>query len=265
MDELFGLLILSPTFQACILDFRTTYAMFYPVIWKDLGEFTGGTCDLWSRRLYLNTHALDCLGLANMLQTAAHEYRHAWQDTQKIAKGFFDRLEDQIAHTRKIEGDAEAFQLTVAYELRSLGHPEIWDGSVQFMLREYPECTKAFIAAIETDPGSLWNGRAQTAVLLAWQHNRQRSEGYETRKSQMFMVFNRKSRRAKARLRSLTVDDGQIDAKLFRMPYAIIEDGKRVGVRHREHYGRLTQVERARLSRVTLPKSLRSAQLASRG
>ena len=264
LDQIFSLLVLSPTFQACILDFRTTHAMFWPVAWADLGSFTGGTMNQSYRQLKLNKRAYDHLGLANAVLTVAHEYRHAWQATQRVLKRLFVRLDDQIINNRKIEGDAVAFELTVAYELRDLGHPEIWNESIEFMLREHPECIKAFTQAIKKNAQSLWNGRAQNAVLLAWQHNRQRSAHYEARNAKMFQSFNRASRRSKAIVRSTAVDDSEIDALLFKMPYAIVQDGKRVGVRHRGEYGKLMTVERSRLTRVTRPASLLlSARLAS--
>lgn len=264
LSEVFGLLAMSPTFQACILDFRTTYAMFYPVIWRESASSSSGTCDQLRRRIHLNTDAYDLLGLPEIFQTTAHEYRHAWQQTQKLAKFVFEHLQDQITYTRKIEGDAVAFQLTVAWELKELGHPKIWDDSVQILLRGAPESTKAFINAVEADPQSLWNGRAQNAVLLAWQQNRKRAAYYEVKGTGAFRHFNGMARGKKAILRSMVADHANIEVMLFKMPYAIMKDGKRISVVQREQYGRLTLLERRRLNAVTLPASRSQCAALSR-
>jgi len=261
-EEIFELLMRSATFRAGILDFHTTYAMFYPVLWRDLGSFCGGVCDQLYRRIFLNTRSLDFLGVPNVVQTLAHEYRHAWQQSRKLARHLFDSLEEQIVHTRMVEGDAVAFQLTVAWELREAGRPDIWDGALSLMLREYPECTKAFMAAIAADPLSVATGRAQNAVLSAWLHNRQRSIGYEATKSAAFRHFNRLSRREKSLQRSLVVEAYAFEERLFKMPFAVVEDGRDIGIRQRAQYGRLTHIERSRLQSITLPASrLRAARL----
>lgn len=249
------MLAMSPTFQECILDFSTTYAMFYPVIWRESSSSSSGTCDQLRRRIHLNTDAYDLLGLPEIVQTTAHEYRHAWQQTQGLAKFVFGSLEDQITYTRKIEADAVAFQLTVAWELKELGHPEIWHGPVQYLVRGAHASTKAFIDAVECDPQSLRNGRAQNAVLLAWQQNRKQSAYYEVRGRGAMKHFNRMARREKVTLRSAVVDEPEIEARLFKMPYAVMKDGKRTGVAQREQYGRLTFLQRSRLNAITLAAS----------
>lgn len=74
---------------------------------------------------------------------AAHELRHAWQDTH----GLWDygkslSHQDEIARMFLTEADARAFAVAVAWELREAGDPEAWEAAKS--LDQYQETVARF-------------------------------------------------------------------------------------------------------------------------
>ncbi|MFA5592015.1 MAG: DUF6782 family putative metallopeptidase [Micavibrio sp.] len=100
----------------------------------------------------------------NYTHVLAHEYRHAAQHGRGVLYLPLTGLPELITQSYVVEADARAFQLTVAWEAGLMG-----DGRAILSLKhDKVECYDAFIGAIQDDPASFYDGRAQDAAFKQW-------------------------------------------------------------------------------------------------
>ena len=107
------------------------------------------------------THARQFVG------AAANLFRRAYHDSLGMNGETFTRLpfDDLIELTRHAEADAQAFEITVAWELKERRVVQPWEKlSRENLIGDH---MRAFVRAIEEDASAVENGLAQQAVYEA--------------------------------------------------------------------------------------------------
>ncbi len=240
-DTIFETLCQSQTFRANLMDYRSTYAMFFPVVWEwsPWGD-AAGHFSVAEGRMTLDEFALDLFGIHYMTRIAAHEYRHAWQYTKKVLNRYSHDFADTAIHTRKVEADAVAFELTVAFELYQKGlFPED-----AFFVAGDSNLNNRFFRAARDNPASLAGGSLQNTVVLDWCRDRDLQNHYSQFSMGLHRAFNSKSALRRASLLNVSDDDTvDLDKTLFAMPY-IDETGT---MKQRSGYGAFLKTERAHI------------------
>jgi|GEM_PF-3722112 len=244
LDRIFETLLESPTFRATILDWKKNSASFNPTRWTSLkGGSVGVFVDVINIVL-LDEFAYDVLGIGQMVNTTAHEYRHAWQSSHKIFNSLSAQFSDAVLKTRKLEGDANAFALTVAYELHLAGKSDAWEAMQKEKTDGNHHCIKAFTDALKDNPEAYLTGDAQNAAILAWQRNNYVAEYYNSGDERGFRG-NRELTLASIRRRNkIGANDKKIDTLIYSMPY-FAPDGS---IQQRMQYGKFTKAEQIRFA-----------------
>lgn len=163
----------SPTMQAMIDYFPGVVRI--PIVLKKLSETLESPCrvGVWNgvkRQVQVNYRPTDSVSEQEWYPgVIAHELGHAWQDVLGLLSARDEvTIFDHIALRRAFEAYSSVLCMTAVCEIAEQTGDDTIIKATQRRHRTYRFFMDAFMQAVNQDPQSLWDGRAQSAGFRAY-------------------------------------------------------------------------------------------------